>query len=453
VSDQATPADPADLAAIQAENERLKQEVDKLEAKPAKRARLRRIFAVVFVVLAVIAFSACTPGVWARRTVYNEDRYIAVVGPLAAQPAIQEALARQLTTSLFTAIDVQTRIQTALTERAPKLEFIAGPITNALQGFVQDQVQKIIASPQFQSFWVAANRQLHGQLIAVLNGSSTVLQVQGNQVVFNYLPLVNDALQQLSGTLSSIIGHQITIPPITADTVPSQAISMLENSLGVTLPATFGSVVLFQSDSLTSIQDGVSLFNRLLLLAVVLFVVFATLALVLSTHRRRTLLQLVTALIVVEVLERRFAISEASNVVNLAKPENQAAVQAIVNAFLSSLLLATKRVLWVLFIILIAALLSGPYPWAVRLRAWVVQVGRAGVGAVRGAEVGPAAAWIGAHRDPLMMAGAVVAALFLLFASLSIGWFLVLALILVGYEVAVYRIAAAMHAEAPAPGG
>ena len=444
---------PEELAAIQAENDRLKQEVDRLEARPAKRARLRRVFAVVCVVLAVLAFSASTPGVWARRTVYNEDRYLKVVGPLAAQPAVQEALARQLTTSLFTAIDVQTRIQTALSDRAPKLEFIAGPITNALQGFVQDQVQKIIASPQFQTFWVAANRQLHGRLIAVLNGSSTVLQIQGDQVVFNYLPLVNDALEQLSSTLSGIIGHQITIPPITADTLPSQAIPMLENALGVTLPATFGSVVLFQSDSLTSIQDGVSLFNKLLLLAVVLFVVFAALALVISPHRRRTLLQLVTALIVVEVLERRFAIAEANNVVNLAKPENQAAVQAIVNAFLSSLLLATKRVLWVLFIILIAALLSGPYPWAVRFRAWVVQVGRAGVGAVRGAEVGPAAEWIGGHRDPLMMAGAVVAALFLLFASLSLGWFLVLALILVGYEVAVYRIAAAMHAEAPAPGG
>jgi hypothetical protein len=447
------PGDTPDVAAVQAEVDRLKEEVDRLEAKPAKRARLRRIFAVVFVVLAVVTSTALTPGLWARRTVYNEDRYLKVVGPIAAQPAVQEALARQLTTSLFAAIDVQTRIQTALGERAPKLEFIAGPIANALEGFVRDQVQTIIASPQFQTFWVAANRELHGKLIAVLNGSSDVLVVQGDQVVFNYLPLVNDALQQVSTTLSGIIGHQITIPPITADTLPSQAIPMLESALGVTLPSTFGSVVLFQSDSLTSIQDGVSLFNRLLLLATVLFVVFVALALVLSTHRRRTLLQLVTALIVVVVLERRFAIAEANNVVNLAKPENQAAVQAIVNAFLSSLLLATKRVLWVLVIILIAALLSGPYPWAVRFRAWVVQVGRAGVGAVRGADVGPAAEWIGAHRDPLMMAGAVVAALFLLFASLSLGWFLVLAVILVLYELAVYRIAAARHAEEPAPSG
>jgi len=160
----------------------------------------------------------------------------------------------------------------------------------------------------------------------------------------------------------------------------------------------------------------------------------------------------VTALIVVVVLERRFAIAEANNVVNLAKPENQAAVQAIVGAFLSSLLLSTKRVLWVLFAILVIALLSGPYPWAVRFRVWVVDVGRAGVGAVRGADTGPAASWVGHHRDAMMLAGAVVAALILLFLNISVGWFLVLAVVLVLYELAVYRTAAAVRTDAAEPG-
>ena len=445
--------EPADLEALRAEVERVKEEVERLEAKPPKRARLRRIFAVVFVVLAVLAYSAATPGVWARRTVYDQDRYLAVVGPLASDPAVQDALARQLTESVFTALDIQTRLQTAISERAPKLVFIVGPITNAFQGFVQDQVLKIVASPQFQELWIGLNTVVHRQLVAVLNGTSQVLQVQGDQVVFNYLPLLNQALGQLSDTISGIVGHPITLPTITAETVPSQAIASLEGALGVTLPATFGSVVLFRSDQLTSIQDAASLFDRLLVLAVVLFVLFAALALVISTRRRRTLLQLVTALIVVVVLERRFAIAEANNVVSLAKPENQAAVQAIVAAFLSSLLLATKRALWVLFAILVVAVVSGPYPWAVRFRAWVMDIGRAGVGAVRGADVGPAAGWVAHHRDAMMLAGAVVAALILLFASISLGWFLVLAVVLALYELAVYRIAATLHPAVPGPEG
>ena len=323
-----------DLDSVRAELDRLKGEVDKLEAKPQKRSRLRRVFAVVFVVIAVLAASAMTPGLWARRTIYNTDRYVATVGPLASDPAVQEAVARRLTVSVFTALDLQTKLEAAIAERAPKLEFIAGPLTSSLQGFVQDQVQKIIASDQFRQVWIAANTALQQQLVAVLDGNSEVLTVQGNQVVFNYLPLVNDALTQLSETLSAILNRTITLPTITPDMVPSQAVAKLGTALGVTLPPTFGSVTLFQSDQLTSIQDAVSTFNKLLLLAVVLFVVGVVLALVLSTNRRRTLLQLLTALIVVVVVERRFAIAEASNVVNLAKPENQAAVQAIINAFL-----------------------------------------------------------------------------------------------------------------------
>jgi hypothetical protein len=438
---------PEDLEAVRAEVDRLKEEVEKLEAKPEKRRRLRKVFAVVFIVIAVLAFSAATPGVWARRTVYDSNRYLAVVGPLASDPAIQEALARQLTQAVFTATDVEAKVQAAIAERAPRLGFIAGPLTSSLQGFVQDQAQKVLASSQFQDFWVGANTVLQKQVVAVLDGNSEVLTVQGNEVVFNYLPLLNDALQQLSGTLSAILNRQITLPTITPDTVPSQAVASLQTALGVTLPPTFGSVTLFQGDELTSVQDAVSTVNKILILAIVLFIIGAALALVLSTNRRRTLLQLVTALIVVVVLERRFAIAEANNVVSMAKPENQAAVQAIIGAFLSSLLLATKRILWVLFVVLIVAVVTAPYPWAVRARAWVGDVGRAGVGAVRGAEIGPAAAWVGGHRDALMLAGAVVAAIILLFATISLGWFLVLAIVLVLYELVVYRIALASRVE------
>ena len=438
---------PEDLEAVRAEVDRLKEEVEKLEAKPQKRARLRKVFAVVFIVIAVLAASAITPGLWARRTVYETKRYIGVVGPLASDPAVQEALARQLTQAVFTATDIQAKVQAAIAERAPKLAFAAGPLTSSLQGFVQEQVQTLFASDQFQQFWVNANTLLQQQLVAVLDGKSEALTVQGNQVVFNYLPLLNQALQQLSGTLSALLNRTITLPTITPDTVPSQAVASLETALGVSLPDTFGSVTLFQGDELTSVQNAVSIFNKTLILAIVLFILSVALALVLSTNRRRTLLQLITALIVVVVLERRFAIAQASNVVSMAKPENQAAVQAIIGAFLSSLLLATKRILWVLFVVLIVAVVTAPYPWAVRARAWVGDVGRAGVGAVRGAEIGPATVWVGGHRDALMLAGAVVAAIILLFATISLGWFLVLAIVLVLYELAVYRIAVASRVE------
>ena len=55
-------------------------------------------------------------------------------------------------------------------------------------------------------------------------------------------------------------------------------------------------------------------------------------------------------------------------------------------------------------------------------------------------------AWV-ATGLVLLVAGAVVAAIFLLFASISLGWFLVLAVVLVLYELAVYRVSAASRME------
>jgi len=116
-------SDQGDIEEVKAEVDRLKGEVERLEAKPEKRRRTRRIFAVVFVVIAVICASAATPGLWARRTVYDTNRFVAVVGPLAADPAIQQALATKLTTSVFAALDVQSRVESALSDAAPRLVF------------------------------------------------------------------------------------------------------------------------------------------------------------------------------------------------------------------------------------------------------------------------------------------------------------------------------------------
>ena len=100
-----------------------------------------------------------------------------------------------------------------------------------------------------------------------------------------------------------------------------------------------------------------------------------------------------------------------------------------------------------LFAVLVVAVFTGPYPWAVRFRGWVADVGRAGVGAVRGTDAGPGAVWVAGHRDALMLAGAIVAAIILLVASISLGWFVVLAIVLVLYELAVYRTAVATRPE------
>ena len=252
----ATGDDAQDVEQLRAERDRLQSEVERMHG--VKRHRLRGVAAVVAVVVAVASFSLALPGAWARRTVADADTYLSVVSPLADDPAVQEALAREITTAVFQALDVEGKLSAVLTEKAPQLSFLAGPITTSVQGFVQDQVQNIVASEQFQQFWVDANRLIQQQVIAVLRGDSTIVQLQGDNVVLNYLPLINQALQAASGTISQLIGHQLTLPEITPDMIPTEAIQKLDTALGVTLPTTFGTLVVFNSDQLPKLQYAIN---------------------------------------------------------------------------------------------------------------------------------------------------------------------------------------------------
>ena len=187
-----------------------------------------------------------------------------------------------------------------------------------------------------------------------------------------------------------------------------------------------------------------------------LFLIFFVAAMWVSPRRRRTLIQIMAASAVVLVIERRLAIAEAGNIVDKAKPENQAAVQAVVNALKGSLLSYTGWLLAIAVIVLVVALLTGPYGWVVRMRGFVRDVFNGAVGTARGANRTPATEWIAGHRDALLLGGAVVVLVLLLWLHVNWVGFLILALLAAGYVAVVWRIAALygpeeVDAEGPEP--
>jgi hypothetical protein len=54
-----------------------------------------------------------------------------------------------------------------------ELSSFAEPISNAVHGFTQGQVSKLVASTTFQDAWVAANREAHAGLVSALTGENT----------------------------------------------------------------------------------------------------------------------------------------------------------------------------------------------------------------------------------------------------------------------------------------
>jgi len=438
----------AELARVKAERDALAQQVADLEDRPGRRQRTRRVFTAILVIVAVLAFSLAVPGTWVRRTLGDTDRYVAMVTPLPSDPAVQEYLSRQITASVFEVLGVQDRIQTALQDKAPRLAFLAGPIASSIHDFVQSKVQELVASQAFADLWVSANRIAQQGVKAVLNGDTPpgISVVQG-AVVINLLPIISKAFAQVSAIASDLIGRPVTLPTIDLQQIPQEAISTIESATGITLPDGFGQIVVLDAKVLTPIQDGVKIAQRGLLADLLLLLLATIGALWLSTRRRRTLIQLMTAWAVVLVIERRASIAGGNQVVASARPENQAAARTVVDAVLGTLLRYTGWMLGIALLVIVVALLTGPYPWAVRMRTWVRDLFAALVSAAKGADRTAAATWVTLHRDALLMAGAAVAVLALLL--LGGGWGTLLAIVIVGglYAFVVWRIAESASAD------
>jgi hypothetical protein len=436
-------ADASDAERLQAERDAPGRRGEKLERNPERRHRLATVFTTVFLVLSILLFAVAVPGTWARRTLLDTDRYVATVAPLAQDPAVQEYLARTVTEQVFAALDVQAKLAASLQQRSPKLAFLAAPIANGVDAFVKDRLQQVFASEEFAASWEAANRFAHAQLLAVLEGEGKTVQVQQGAVVLNLLPLANEGLAAMTGVVTDIVGHPVTLPPVTGEEIPSEAIARLESALGVDLPDGFGTIVVYQADQLEALQRGVDLASRGIVALALLFVICAAVALWVSRRRRRTLVQLVAALLVVLVIERRFSIAEGNAIVAKVKPENQAAARTVVDQVVGGLLRYTGWLLAFALLVLLIALITGPYPWAVRVRGWTAEVAAAAVGAVRGRQAGGSVTWVAAHRDVLMLGGAAIGVLLLLLADLSLVGFLGLILLFAAYELVVYRAGAA----------
>jgi hypothetical protein len=443
----ATPTDD-ELARLVEEQNRLQAEVEGLRAElataPRRRGgRTRRILAVALVVITSIVFTVGVTAVWARRNALNTDRYVQTIGPVAQDVRVQRALGRYLTTQVMSAIDPEELFKDALPERA---QVLAGPLTGALRGFVNDRVNAFLATDNFSRLWVEVNERAHSRVVDVLEGDlPPSLEVQGNDVVLNVVPILNQVLARIGEASPEIFGRTVDLPTVSVDEIPAEAVQKIERALGRPLPDNFGQFTVFDASKLQQVQDTVTLFNKLVVAAVILAIVLFALTLWVSPRRRRTLLQLMVGIALGIVIIRRLGLRLEDDVVELVKPENRDAVQVVVGAFVSSLLDATAWILGIVAVVAVVALLTGPYGWARALRRGTVSGAHAVAGAARSAinrqPDDPVVAWVGAHRELLQAGGIVVGILALLVLDLSwIGLFVLVALV-IAYELVVQRLA------------
>ena len=155
------------------------------------------------------------------------------------------------------------------------------------------------------------------------------------------------------------------------------------------------------------------------------------------------------------VILRRAVMWMQNDLINTGRPENKDARSVIVQGLLHGFFTASVWVLAIAVAIVVVALLTGPYGWAVKLRGWVRSGAVATCGLVRGAapEHDAAAAWVRGHLDLLRIGGGLLALLLILVVDVSFVWVLVILALLAAYEFWLYRVGAATRTAAATGAG
>lgn len=380
-----------------------------------KRSRVRRVFTPILVVLATLGLLASVVAVWAYRQALNTNVFGGRVDSILADPAVHTAMANYVTDQVMDAIDAPKLASEFL---PPLAQPLVGPLEAAIRTFVLDKTTGVLASDTFRDLLGRAVRRAHSSAVRVLEGERVAgVDIQGDRVVLNVLPVVDQVLMRLAG--DGLFGGRVTVPPIAEGDAPSRQIQMLATALGVQLPADFGQVTIFQSSTLSQAQDALKLLRKAIVVLLILTVVLIAAALLVSTNRMRTLAQLGLGLAVAMVILRVGANRGERRVIELVqRPENVDPVRAVMRVFTGSLDAAT---LWLLALGLVVAAVGfvfGRSDAAARLRAGVARSAARAGRAASGAK-GPVTNAILAHTDGARVVAVAAGAVVLLWAGFT----------------------------------
>jgi hypothetical protein len=215
---------------LQDEVERLRAANAALERKASIRRTLRRASVVGLLILGCGLALLSVVAIWLRVTLLDTDRYVKTVAPIAAEPAVQTAVADQLSTAINAKIDFAGLARQVLPDRA---DVLAPAIASGVQSQIHSRLREFTASPKFQELWVNANRTAHQRLLDLLEGGrSKRLLLTGDTVYLDLSPAVANIKARLDQRGLTRI----------ADAIPASV---------------DGRIKLVQSSALTDAQGGV----------------------------------------------------------------------------------------------------------------------------------------------------------------------------------------------------
>lgn len=171
--------------------------------------KLRRPGVVVLTVLGCLVSVLSLVTVWGRNQILDTEKYLSSVTPLASDPVIQDEVAGKVSTAISTRLDAADLAAGAL---PPAASFLAGPLGDAVEEFVQRETSDFVRSPAFVTLWAELNRTGHTELVRILNGEEAQsVSVRAGRLTLDLGPVVQAVRDRLVAAGLSVVA---TLPQI-----------------------------------------------------------------------------------------------------------------------------------------------------------------------------------------------------------------------------------------------
>ncbi len=367
----------------------------------------------VLIIVACVLAPLSVASVWASSQLSDTDQYVETVAPLADDPAVQDALANEVTTAVFENLDVEGITTDALETIAEQpnvpprvadlLPTLAVPIADGVESFTRDQVDSFFASDEFATLWAEVNRIAHEQVVTLLEGNEGgAVSAQDDQITLNLGPIVAAVQERLVDR-----GFE----------------------LAANIPEVDRTFVLAESDAITQAQGFYSTLNTLGVWLPIITLVLFLVGVGLARDRRRALVKgalgVAAAMVVLGValtLTRMWYVESTPAGVLSAE-----AAGGVFDTLVRFLRTSLRALAVAALVVALAAFLAGPSAAAARTRATF----KRGIGSARGGaeqagwDTGAFGAWVFAHRRALQVMTLTVGGLILMFWTQPTAWVVV----------------------------
>ncbi|MBN2204897.1 MAG: hypothetical protein JW767_07735 [Thermoleophilia bacterium] len=256
---------------------------------PARPSKLRGRLTILLVILACLGVILSGVAIWLHNALLDTDTWVEIATPVIDDPAVQADVAEFVGREVVTALEVESRLEAALPDQ---VSMLAAPLASGVQDVITKQTQEIVASDSAREVWIEANRVAHEKIVELLRGEAGVVYAEGDEIRLNLLPVVSRVVSELRLQFPRLFPGMVTVPAVTPETPAPEAIAQFEAAVGRDLADDFGQIILMQNEKLEQAQRAVELFDRAVLLLVIVTIGLIAAALLLSTRRLRTALYL-----------------------------------------------------------------------------------------------------------------------------------------------------------------